>query len=169
MDWRPLRDSNSCYRRERALGLFRQAATPLRVAPTKNAIDTLAKAVNQLVEADYQPSGFVVHPRDWLNILLLKDGNGRYLFGDPALAQAPRIWGLPVVATPDHDVGEFPVPRRPARRLHCRTMRTRTCTSPSTMPITLTRTMVAILCEARLTLVIKKADAIVGGRLSYAG
>jgi HK97 family phage major capsid protein len=41
----------------------------------------------------------VLHPIDWRQILLTKDGQGRYIVGDP-IGQGPQtLWNLPVVVT----------------------------------------------------------------------
>ena len=41
----------------------------------------------------------ILNPRDWHAIALLKDADGRYIFGGPAAFAAKVMWGLPVVAT----------------------------------------------------------------------
>ena len=60
-------------------------------------IDQLALAALQVALADHEPSGFVVHPSDWLRARLLKDADGNYLLGDPATAAPMVLFGLPVV------------------------------------------------------------------------
>ena len=47
----------------------------------------------------YEPDLVVMHPSDWEGIALMKDANGQYLFGGPARAAAPMIWGLPILTT----------------------------------------------------------------------
>jgi hypothetical protein len=44
---------------------------------------------------------------DWVEMLLLKDTTGRYLFGDPSAQKAPSVWGRPVVPTNTMTVGNF--------------------------------------------------------------
>jgi HK97 family phage major capsid protein len=61
-------------------------------------IDTLLRAltqtyVNGLVSAD----GIVLHPYDWQAIRLIKDTQGRYVFGDPDSNQTPSVWGTRLV------------------------------------------------------------------------
>jgi HK97 family phage major capsid protein len=63
------------------------------------AIDKLRIALLQVTLAEYPSSGFVLNPIDWANIEMLKDTQGRYIIGDPQGTIAPRLWGLPVVAT----------------------------------------------------------------------
>lgn len=43
------------------------------------------------------PTAYALHPNDWEDIDLLKDNEGRYYYGGPAVLGVPRIWGLPVV------------------------------------------------------------------------
>jgi HK97 family phage major capsid protein len=47
------------------------------------------------------PDGIVINPLNWQTIQLMKDTSGAYMGGGPfQVAPAPRLWGLPVVATP---------------------------------------------------------------------
>jgi HK97 family phage major capsid protein len=46
-----------------------------------------------------QPSAGIFHPLDWQDIVTLKDGNQRFLFGDPSQAGPRTLWGLPIVVT----------------------------------------------------------------------
>lgn len=39
----------------------------------------------------------LLNPTDWTNILTLKTADGVFIFGNPAQAAAPRLWGYPVV------------------------------------------------------------------------
>jgi HK97 family phage major capsid protein len=45
------------------------------------------------------PTGFVVHPNNWLTMRTIKDTVGRFILGDPSDVGPERIWGLPVVPT----------------------------------------------------------------------
>lgn len=67
---------------------------------TDQQLDTLLRAITQvrtggLLEAD----GIVINPIDWMKIRLVKDTQGRYIFGDPNANQTPSIWGKRVVAS----------------------------------------------------------------------
>lgn len=47
------------------------------------------------------PDGIVLNPLNWQTIQLMKDTSGAYMGGGPFMsAPVPRLWGLPVVATP---------------------------------------------------------------------
>jgi hypothetical protein len=91
------------------VGINQEAAAFLGSAAGQTALDTLAKAANELAIGNYEPSGFVLHPTDWLNMKLLKDTTGRYLLGDPADMTMPQLWGLPVVPTVSQTLGNFAV------------------------------------------------------------
>lgn len=70
-------------------------------------IDVLARAIQQLAEADAAPEGIVLNPRDWWNIILTKDSTGRYIHGDPATMTETRLWGLPCSVTTAMTAGTF--------------------------------------------------------------
>jgi HK97 family phage major capsid protein len=70
-------------------------------------IDTLRLAALQATLALYPATGFVLHPTDWARIELTKDGQAKYIIGDPQGATVPRLWGLPVVATQAMAVSHF--------------------------------------------------------------
>ncbi|MGJ8522291.1 hypothetical protein R84981_000976 [Carnimonas sp. R-84981] len=72
-----------------------------------NAADVLAHAMLQVSESFYSATGFILNPRDWHRIALMKDGNGNYLFGGPEAFARGVIWGLPVVTTATQAQGTF--------------------------------------------------------------
>lgn len=53
----------------------------------------------QVLLAEYPANGIVLNPIDMASIELSKDGEGRYLVGDPQGTMQKRLWGLPVVET----------------------------------------------------------------------
>jgi HK97 family phage major capsid protein len=83
------------------LGIIPQASTYSAAFPVtgETGIDRLRLAMLQGVLALYPMTGFVLNPVDWTKIEMVKDGMGRYLIGDPQGNVAPRLWGLPVVAS----------------------------------------------------------------------
>jgi HK97 family phage major capsid protein len=72
-----------------------------------NIIDVLRLAMLQAALAEYPASGHVMHPTDWAGIETLKDGEGRYIIGNPQGTATPTLWGLPVVATQAITVRKF--------------------------------------------------------------
>jgi HK97 family phage major capsid protein len=71
--------------------------------------DQIAHAIFQTSESEFEASGIILNPRDWHAIALLKDAEGRYIFGGPAAFAAKVMWGLPVVATKAQALGTFTV------------------------------------------------------------
>lgn len=70
-------------------------------------IDTLRFAALQAVLAEYPSSGYVLNPIDWAHIETLKDGDGRYIIGQPQGNAPASLWKLPVVQTPAMPVDTF--------------------------------------------------------------
>lgn len=70
-------------------------------------IDTIRLGMLQVALAEYPPNGVVLNPIDWAYIEMLKDGEGRYLIGNPQGTLSPSLWGLPVVPTQAMGVDKF--------------------------------------------------------------
>lgn len=70
-------------------------------------IDTIRMGMLQVALAEYPANGVVLNPIDWAYIEMLKDGDGRYLIGNPQGTLNPTLWGLPVVATQAMTVDKF--------------------------------------------------------------
>lgn len=70
-------------------------------------IDTLRMGMLQVALAEYPPNGIVLNPIDWAFIEMMKDGEGRYLIGNPQATLQPTLWNLPVVATQAMTVDKF--------------------------------------------------------------
>lgn len=79
------------------------AFTPASATP----IDALRLAMLQAALAELPASGHVLNPIDWAWIETQKDGDGRYIIGNPQGTIAPTLWGLPVVATQAMAPGKF--------------------------------------------------------------
>lgn len=78
------------------------------VSPTPTtAIDILRIAMLQAALAEFPATGHVLNPIDWAGIETLKDGQGRYIIGNPQGTAQPTLWGLPVVDTQAMAVGKF--------------------------------------------------------------
>lgn len=149
-------------------GLVNNATAFTGGSTNQSALDTLAKAAIQLTTSEYTPTAFILNPADWLNILLLKDTQGRYLLGDPGGMNEPRLWGLPVVATNAMTAGQFVALDGPrcAYIVDREEASVRIAEQHSDFFI---KNMVAILAEERVGLVITLGAAAVTGSLSYAG
>lgn len=82
--------------------------TALNVSGDTRA-DIIAHAIFQVTESEFSASGIVLNPRDWHSIALLKDNEGRYIFGGPQAFTQNIMWGLPVVPTRAQTQGTFTV------------------------------------------------------------
>lgn len=82
--------------------------TAFTPASGDNAIDSISKAIYAVIGADYAPTAIVMNPADWGEIERTKI-NDSYVFGSPATAVGPVIWGLPVVVTNAMTQGKFMV------------------------------------------------------------
>lgn len=79
----------------------------LAVPNPASGIDVLRIAMLQAALAEYPATGHILHPIDWAGIELLKDGEGRYIIGNPQGSLNPSLWNLPVVETQAISVGKF--------------------------------------------------------------
>lgn len=70
-------------------------------------LDKLRLALLQVELANATATGIVLHPTSWANIELLKDGEFRYLFANPAFTTTGRVWGRDVVSTTAMTAGRF--------------------------------------------------------------
>jgi HK97 family phage major capsid protein len=149
-------------------GLNNQASAFSGGVTNATALDTLARAITQLQVANFDPSGVVLHPVDWLAIKLLKDSQGRYLIGDPAAQTMPMLWGLPVVPTAAQTLGKFTVlDARQAGYIADR--ETAMVRISENVGDNFVRNLVTILAEERALIVVERPTAIVYGNLSHAG
>lgn len=90
-------------------GLVTQAtayAAPIVVADA-TSIDLIRLAMLQAALALYPADGIVLNEADWAFIELTKTADGAYLFAQPQGTVQPRLWGLPVVATPSMTIDKF--------------------------------------------------------------
>jgi len=90
-------------------GIIPQAAAfaaPYTV-PGQTDIDVLNQAIAQSELALLPATGVIMNPLDWRKILGTKDGQGRYLVGDPAGMQPRNIWNLSVATTLAMNPGSF--------------------------------------------------------------
>ena len=149
-------------------GLVNQATAFSYGVTNQTAIDTLLKSMLQVSLSNYETSGFVLHPTDWINIILLKDTTGRYLFADPQNMTDNRIWGKPVVATASMTLGRF---LTGAFSLCAQIWDREDATVRVSENVNdhFIRNLVAVLAEERLALTVYRTSALVTGVLSHAG
>lgn len=88
-------------------GLATEGAT-YTVSGSPNLPDAVASAISQLEINGWQASAILMSPGDWLEVRTMREssGSGMYLYGTPAAAAAPSLWGVPVVVDPAVTDGE---------------------------------------------------------------
>lgn len=130
-------------------------------------IDKLRIAQLQVALALYPADGQVLHPIDWAAIEMMKDGEGRYLIGNPQGTLSPTLWGLPVVPSMAQTVGEFTVG---AWKMGAQLFdREQSGILVSTEDgDNFRRNMVTILAEERLALTVYRPEAFVDGAFANA-
>lgn len=90
-------------------GLITEATAYDKGQTGDNLLDTLRRAIWQVAESDWQATGIVLNTEEWSEIELLKDSEGRYIFGRPGEQRPLIVWGLPVVASNSMPSGQFMV------------------------------------------------------------
>lgn len=126
-----------------------------------NMIDTIGAAILQALLADVPVDGVVIHPADWWRIRLLKGADDKYLLGDPGANVAPVLFGLPVVPTQAMTVDKFLVGSFASQTLYDR-MEPRVEVSTEHDDF-FVRNLVAIRCEERVGLAVKRPDGLIYG------
>ncbi|MGZ9713907.1 phage major capsid protein [Glaciimonas sp. GNP009] len=81
-----------------AHGYTAASLTALGLSPT-NRFDLIGKMIGDCAVADYPADVVIMNTSDWWTIRLTKDGQGRYLLGDPGSTVVPTLFGRPVVAS----------------------------------------------------------------------
>lgn len=149
-------------------GLVSQATAFAHGVTNQTAIDTLGKAMLQLMASEYMPTGIILNPADWTGILQIKDQDDNYIMGSPASMAEPRLWGLPVATTNAMTAGKFLVldGTRVGYIADREDAEIRISESHENFFV---RNLVAILAEERSTVVVEQAGAMIYGNVSHAG
>jgi HK97 family phage major capsid protein len=133
-------------------------------------IDILRRAITQVQLSFFEPSAFILHPRDWEHIQLTKTTgtalNGQYIFSNPHVVEENKIWGLPVVPTVAMTQGQFMCGAfEMASALWDR--------QDATVEVSrehasfFIQNMVAILCEERIALTVFRPLSIIYGGFPF--
>lgn len=131
-----------------------------------NKIDVIGLAMLQVSRAYFAPDGVVMNDGDWLEIRLLKDSQGNYIYGPPGAEVTPRLFGLPVVPTTAIAQGTFLVGSfKSAATIYDRwAARVQLGYENDDF----TKNMVTILGEERLALAVRRPIAMVTGTFDAA-
>ena len=78
-------------------------------ADAEQKADALRRAATKALLANYEPTGYVIHPYDWEDVELQKgSGDGQYmLVTNVAVGAQAQVWRQPVVETPAIAEGTF--------------------------------------------------------------
>jgi HK97 family phage major capsid protein len=143
-----------------------------------NKIDIIGRAIQQITRAkELQPTFVVMHPDDWWDIRLTKDGFGRYILGDPqqgafanvgfgTLSPTQNIFGLIVDPTTNIAAGTFlvgsgnPIAAEIRDRME---MQIDVSTEHSDF---FTKNLVAVRAEKRLALITRRPGSFITGTFS---
>lgn len=151
-------------------GIYTQAtafAAGTSVVTSPQRLDVLLFAALQAELAEFPATGYVLHPRDWAEIIAVKDSAGGYLIGDPKAEGDSRIWGLPVVRTQAMAAGSF---LTGAFRLGAQIFDRQDATVEVSTEDSdnFRKNLVTILAEERLALAVYRPEAFVKGTYAAA-
>lgn len=135
------------------------------VVTGEQRIDRLRLALLQAELAEYPSDGIVLNPIDWALIELLKDGEGRYLIGQPQGDMPATLWRRPVVNTqamPQDDflVGAFQLGAQILDRMDIEIL------ISTENADDFEKNMVTIRAEERLAFAVYRPEAFVTGSLT---
>jgi len=140
-------------------------ASTLINTPFTETPDRIGSALSQMETTGYSPNVVVLHPEDWFAIQIMKDSEGRYLYGDPASPAPPSLWNRPIVTNPYIPQGMALV--ADTSRASVRDRLQPTVYFSRHHKDNFTRNLVTILVEARLGLAIYDENAF--RRVNLAG
>jgi len=149
-------------------GLITQAAAfstgLLSASKGWNKIDIVGRAIQQITAAkELDPTFVILHPNDWWEMRLTKDGFGRYILGDPQTNVRPSLFGLDVVYTTSIANGTFlvgsgnPIASEIRDRME---MQVEISTEHQDF---FTKNLVAVRGEKRVVLVVKRPNSYITG------
>lgn len=130
--------------------------------------DTIAHAIFQTSLSEFEATAVVLNPADWHKIALMKDQEGRYIFGGPQAFASKTMWGLPVVATTSQAKNTFTVG---AFGLASQVWDNQDATVEVSNQDrdNFVKNMLTILCEERLAVAHYRPQAIIKGAFAVAG
>lgn len=62
---------------------------------------------SKMEQANVTPTVLLLNPSDWLQVCLLKDGQGNYILGGPQSLASKSLWGVPVVTSASVPSGKY--------------------------------------------------------------
>lgn len=149
---------------ERLHGVFTQASeyAPSFAPTNETMIDKLRLAMLQAFLAEFPATGHVLNPIDWTRIVTTKDGDGRYIIGQPQGDAPHTMWNLPVVESPKMEEDKFLTGAFKLGAQIFDRWETRIEVSNSNDD-DFTKNRVTILAEERLALAVYRPEAFIRG------
>lgn len=136
---------------------------PFVVSTSQNNADILIAAIAQAEQALLPATGIILNTLDWLQMLALKDGQGRYLSNGPfGPAQSRLLWDLPVAPTLALEQGEFLVGSFAVAAQIFDRMDAEVLVSSEDSD-NFRKNLITIRAEKRLALAVKRPQAIIYG------
>ena len=131
------------------------------------AIENLRVAMLQAVLANFPATGHILNPIDWYNIETAKDGDNRYIVGNPGTSAIPRLWGLPVAVSQFQAVGTFLTGAFRMAAQYFTRWETRVEVATENED-DFVKNMVTMLCENRGALAVYQPSALITGSTTIA-
>ena len=129
-----------------------------------NKIDIVGRAVQQITAAkELDPTFVILHPNDWWEMRLTKDGFGRYILGDPQTNVRPSLFGLDVVYTTSIANGTFLVGSGNPTASEIRDRMEMQVEISTEHQDFFTKNLVAVRGEKRVVLVVKRPNSYISG------
>lgn len=128
-------------------------------------LDMVAAAIGQIATAaETDPTFVVLNTTDWWKLRVTKDGFGRYILGDPqGGATQPQIWGLTLVPSNSIAAGTFLVGSGSPAAAEIRDRMDTVVEVSTEHSDYFVRNMVAIRCEKRVALIVKRPASFITG------
>jgi HK97 family phage major capsid protein len=128
-------------------------------------LDLIATAIGQIASAaETDPTFVVLNTTDWWKLRLTKDSQGRYILGDPqGGATNPQIWGLNLVPSNSIAAGTFLVGSGSPAAAEIRDRMDTVVEVSTEHSDYFVRNMVAIRCEKRVALIVKRPASFITG------
>jgi HK97 family phage major capsid protein len=81
-------------------GFLVKTGVQTRTGTASTVLDAILLGITDVQTIGFaNPTGIVMNPVNWTNLMLLKDTTGRFIFSPPGEVKTPTIWGLDVVPT----------------------------------------------------------------------
>lgn len=143
-------------------GITDRAGVQTQAKGTDPVFDAIMRAMTKVrVAGDAEPTGGVMHPNDWQDLVLTRTADGIYILGNPSDPEVgTRLWGLELRVTPQQTentaiVGAF----MPMAQVFRKPNSAITITISTEHSTYFVENKVAILAEERLLLAVYRGAA----------